>query len=243
MPPAGDGNLAREVDLGPAVVVMYGHSRIRAQNVELRHGLRRGLYARGLRGKLGAKLHEQLIFQARQPVFGRQDGVFQLLQLFGDVALARGERLLADVAVGHERKLPLGDFDIVAEHAVITHAQVADAGFFLLARFDVQKRLLAAGLDIAQTVDLLVRAGADQPALAQRKGRIVGDGVKNPGRKILQRVKTLVQPFEHRGLHAGKTRFDLRQRLRALRHAHKVAAVGRARGDARHDALEIRDGF
>ena len=160
---------------------MYGHGGIGAQNVQLRDGLCGGLYARSLRGKLGAQLHEQLILQTCQPVFGRQNGVFQLFQFFGNIAFAGGERLLADVAAWHERELTLGNFNIVAEHAVIAHAQVPDAGLFLLARLNLQKRLLATGLDIAQAVNFLVCPVADEPALAQCKRRVVGNGGEHPG--------------------------------------------------------------
>ena len=84
-------------------------------------------------------------------------------------------------------QLTLCDLDIIAEHAVIAHAQVPDAGLFLFAGLDLREHPLTAGLDGAQLVEFFVRAVADQAALAQQKRRIVHDGrvdlllAKQPG--------------------------------------------------------------
>ena len=135
---------------------MHRHGGKAAQHVQLGDGLR-GLLDAGGFGRHGLpQLGEKLIFERDDAVLGREDGALELLELLGDVALAGGERLLADIGIGDEAQLSLGDFDVIAEHAVVAHAEIPDAGLFLLPRLDLREHALAAGLDGAQLVKLLV---------------------------------------------------------------------------------------
>ena len=241
MAAGGDGNGIAEVDLGPAVVVVHRHGGKAAQHVQLGDGLR-GLLDAGGFGRHGLpQLGEKLVFERDDAVLGREDGAFELLELLGDVALAGGERLLADIGIGDEAQLPLGDFDVIAEHAVIAHAEIPDAGLFLLPRLDLREHALAAGLDGAQVVKLLVCSVADETALAQQEGRIVDDGPVDLLLEIRERVELLIDALQIRRAHPGQALFDLRQRGRALRQRGQIPARGRAGHDAGHGALKIGD--
>ena len=75
--------------------------------------------------------------------------------------------------VGDQIQLPLRDLDIVAEDAVIAHAQVPDAGCFFFARLNGGEHAGAAVLNFAELIELLVCAGANHAALAQNKWRLI----------------------------------------------------------------------
>ena len=205
-----------EVDLRLAVMIMDGDGGKAAQHVQLRDSLRRLLDAgRFPRDKLPQR-DKQVIFQRDDAVFRCQNGAFQFFEFFRDVPFAGRERLLADIAVRDQIQLALCDLDIIAEHAVIAHAQVPDAGLFLFAGLDLREHSLAAGLDGAQLVEFFVRAVADQAAFAQQKRRIVHDGRVDLLLEICQRVKLLKKRLQIRRAHPGQPLLDGRQTRRAL---------------------------
>ena len=102
-----DVQLAGEVDLRAAVILPGGQRRKIRQRVQRGHGARRALDAGGLVGQMLAHLREQLIFQRRDAVLCRQDRALELLELRGDIAFARCERLLADVGLRDLGRLAL----------------------------------------------------------------------------------------------------------------------------------------
>ncbi len=171
--PLADFDGPRKIHLGAGVVVVHSGLGKAAQHVRACHGPGSGLDPGGVVGQGLADLGKALVFQGVDPVLGREDGVFQLLELFGDIALAVDQGLLADVRVRHQAHLALGHLDVVAEDAVVAHPQVFDAGFFLLSGFDAGQHILAAGHNVAQLVDLRIKARADDAALAQGEGGIV----------------------------------------------------------------------
>ena len=126
------------------------------------------------------------------------------------------ERLLADIAVRDQIQLALCDLDIIAEHAVIAHAQIPDAGLFLFAGLDLREHPLAAGLDGAQLVELFVCTVTDEPALAQQERRIVHDGRVDLLLEICQRVKLLKKRLQIRRAHPGQPLLDGGNTRRAL---------------------------
>ena len=55
-------------------------------------------------------------------VRARYNGLM-LFQFRRDIALTRGDRLLADIGGGHFAQVGFRDFDVVAEHGVVTDFQ------------------------------------------------------------------------------------------------------------------------
>ena len=94
--------------------------------------------------------------------------------------------------VGDQIQLPLRNFDIVAEDAVIAHAQVPDAGCFFFARLNGGEHAGAAVLNFAELIELLVCAGANHAALAQNKRRLVDNRLFDELLQILQGVELLI---------------------------------------------------
>jgi hypothetical protein len=78
--------------------------------------------------------------------------------------------------VGDEAEVGLGDFDGVAEGAVVADAEVFDAGALLLGALEVGEPGFVAGGEGAEAVELGVVAVADDAAVLGVNGRFVGEG-------------------------------------------------------------------
>ncbi len=52
--------------------------------------------------EVSQQLGKKLVFQRDEALVGAEDLVFQLFEFRGDVALAAGQRLLADVGLRHQ---------------------------------------------------------------------------------------------------------------------------------------------
>ena len=57
---------------------------------------------------------------------GTEDLAFQLLEFLGDVALAAGERLLADVGLRHQIFVAVADLDEITKDVVVADLQLGD---------------------------------------------------------------------------------------------------------------------
>ena len=184
---------AAVVHAGAAVVVVHRNGRERAERIKLGNEPRRALDAHALGGHLVAQGGEEFKFERLVAVARGQDLLLEILELFGDVALAVHERLLADVRLGHELLEGVRNLDIVAKDLVIADLERADAGFFLLARLDARKQSLAAGENFVQPIDLGVVAGADEAALAHGKRRLVDERFADAPGNVRERIKLAVQ--------------------------------------------------
>ena len=81
--------------------------------------MRRLLDARELFLDMVAHLDEQVVLDLDDFFLCAENLRLEFLELFRDVALGVRERLLADVAVGHEVGAAVAHLDIVAEHLVV----------------------------------------------------------------------------------------------------------------------------
>ena len=113
-----NGDLPAEGDLGTAVAPLNSYGSERAEGVRRGNGGSGLLDPDSLGSQLLPKLGEELIFKGGQPVLCGKDLIFQLLQFLGDVALAVGKGLLADLVRRYLIHKGLGNFDIIAEDTV-----------------------------------------------------------------------------------------------------------------------------
>ena len=98
---------------------------------------RRGLRA-GSRSRSSSKSSCSSDF-CREP--SGHDLVFELLELFGEKALGADRRLLALIVRGRVLEMRLGDFDVVAENAVVADLERGDARRFALASLKIDQPL------------------------------------------------------------------------------------------------------
>ena len=229
--------LTAHVDDGPGVVVLHGHHGKGAQHVQSGHRLGGGLHPGQLVRYKPAHLLKELGLQGDGFVVGAQNAVFQVFQLLGDVALAAGEGLLADVILGHLVFVAVGHLDVIAEHPVVAGFQLGDAGALPLPGLYRGDELPAAVHVPLDLVQLLVVAVPDDVPLPDGEGRVVHNGGVNELGHVLQAVHLLAQLLEQRGLAALQQREEPRQPLEGRGQRAQLPAVGRAVDNAGHDAL------
>ena len=217
MPPLDYLQLARGVDLGHRVVVAHGSLGEGAERVEPRHGVRRGLYAVDLFRHAQAHLGEILVLQIVHPVARRQQRRLKLLELWGEIAFARNQRLLAYILLRNFFKpCGIGHVDVIAEHAVVADLQFLCAGALALARLQLLHHLRAVVPYVAQPVYLLGIARAQYTALAHGKRRLVAYRAVYLRAHIVKRVHPR-DAFELRTLKRGEQLLEPRQHRRAVR--------------------------
>ena len=227
-----NGNFPPQGDLRTAIAPLHSNGGKAAQGVCGGHGGGSLLHPGGLLGKVLPKLGENLVFQGGEPVFGGKHLIFQLFQLLGDVALAVGKGLLADIIRGHLVDKGLGHLNIITEYPVEAHLQGADAGFFPLRRFDSGDGAAAALHNVPQTVGFLAGAFADDTALPDGQGRIVHQRVFNAVGAVRQGVDGRFQLFKQGRVALLQLRLYVWQRTEASGKSQQIPAVDGAGDDA-----------
>jgi hypothetical protein len=172
-----------------------------------------------------------------------EGAVFVFAQLFGGVALAANERLLALPLRRHGVLVGLRDLDVVAEDAVVAHLERLDAGAFALPPFEVGQVPAGVARRVTERVEFLREAGSDDGGwrwiIADRRGDQRGGlaaEVEVGDETSTDRAPAFGDCFPERG-----------ERLQAAAEGDEVAwrrgsrcARGRRR-DAGQRALEVTD--
>ena len=160
-----NGQLVAVVHNGAAVVVLGRHLRQRRQHIQLGDGIGRPLDAVQLGADGLQQLSKKAVFQRDETLVGTEDLAFQLLEFLGDVALAAGERLLADVGLRHQIFVAVADLDEVAKDVVVADLQLGDAGLLPQAGLQLGQDALGVIADGTQLVHLGVVALGDDTAI------------------------------------------------------------------------------
>ena len=224
---------------GADVVVLYRGFRQRQQRVQRFERHRRLLDARNLLRDFLAHLGEQLQFQARGLLLRADDFLLDFLQLRRHIALAVRQRLLSGVARRHHFVIRLADLDVVAEHAVVLDAQVADARLLALLLLEFQNPLLAARGRGAVLIQHLGVAIADDAALGDENRRI---GVNRTGQQVgqLRQGVQRIADFLHRlTFRLAQQLADFRHLLQRRAQRQAIPRVHRLIGDLRQQALNV----
>ena len=240
MTAVGDGNFLPQRDLRTAVAPLNGHGSQTAQGIGGSHRSGGLLHPRCLLGKMLPELGKDLVFQCRQPILGGEYLIFQLLQLLGDVALAVGKGLLADVVFRHLIHKGLGYLNIIAEYPVEAHLQGADAGFFPFGGFNGGDGAGAAFHNISQPVGFFAGALADDAALPDGQGGIVHNGLLDHAGAVIQRINGLFQLLQQGGGGLAQLCLHKRQRPKTPGKPQKIPAVDGAGDHPGHHPFQIR---
>ena len=191
---------------------------------------------------------EQRRFKVLNTFLRVEDRRLVFLELGGDVALRPRQRLPPDVVVGDFGLVRPPNFDVVAEDPVVADLERLDAGALALLALQRRQVRARAGRDPTQSVELLVEAGAQHAAVAQRRRRIVddglGDGVRHVGTGVearQQAVDPAALAFLAAGL--GEQRGEIRHRFEPSAHRRHVPWRGPAGSDPSREALQIGHGL
>ena len=98
---------------------------------------------------------------------------FILFQLFGDIPLGVGQRLLADPRLGNLVLVRVADFDIITEDIVVAYLQAGNLRQLTLALLYLQQIILTGVGYLAQLVQLGTNTGLDDTALINQQRRVI----------------------------------------------------------------------
>ncbi len=162
------------VDLGLEVIALLRQRAPAEQHVDFVNGARGILDRAQVRRGCRAQVEEELVLELARAFLRAEDFRFHLLELGRDEALGVGHGLLARVVGGHGGEVGRADLDVVAEDLVVAHLERLDAGALLLAALQVGQPRLALDRRGAQFLQRGVVAGADEAALLELDGWVVG---------------------------------------------------------------------
>ena len=166
--------------------------------------------------------------------------MLHVLELLGDEPLAVHQGLLADIGVGHQVVIGLGDLDVIPEHLVVAHLQVLDAGLFPLRLFDGGHHGLAVGHDVPEVVHVAIVARFDEAALPDGEGRLLHQRPGNVLPQVLEVVDGLPQDREQGGAERSEERPEPGQLPQAAGEGHQVPGPCGAVNDAPDEPLQVR---
>ena len=169
--------------------------------------------------------------------------VLERLQLRRDVALGVLQRLTAAIVVGNLVGLPARDFDIEAVHLVVFDTQIRDARARALARFEIDQELIAVLRNIAQLVEIRIVAARDHAAVANQRGGLGRDGVRQQIETLVRRLQRGADALQRQRMrgHGRDERAQVGQRGEGIAQARQIARPRRQQREAARDALDVRD--
>ena len=186
-----DFNHAGFVHFRATVTIGHGDRRQRRQRVRARNRLRRPRDARHGRSHFLAEPFKEFVFQRGNPFGGGQNRLFQIFQFLRDKTFPVDERLFPYIAFGHLVLERVRDFDIIAEHLIISDFQRTDSGCLPFFGLHFGDNPLAAVQDMPQAVHLRIVAVPNKPAFPYGHGRLIAQRFRNPGGQVLQRVHSV----------------------------------------------------
>ena len=129
--------------------------------MHLRHVLAHGKHEFGVEAR----------FDKAYFLLGCEDFLLIFLQFLGDIALGIDECLFADPLCRHLVLIGIADFEVVTEDIIEAYLEGRDSRCVNLALLDLQKVVLAVGLDSAQFVQFGIDTGGEdiRPSLYGRR--------------------------------------------------------------------------
>ena len=227
------------MDVRLDVLVAHSHLRKSCQNIQPRHAGSRMLNAFDLRGDRAEQIVEQRALQRRKPFPRPENLVFQFFQLGRDVALRIGERLLTDKVRGNLIRKRTAYLNVIAEDAVESDLQRADARLFLHLRLKGGEIVFSAVHDAAELVHFRVRALPDHAAVLERDRRILVDQGENRIPHVFERINLRPQRREQLRPERFKEFQNLREMAAGRRERIHFARRRRPVHDTGHEPLHV----
>ncbi len=169
------------------------------------------------------------------------DPLFHALQLGREVALGAGQGLLSDVVLGDAAQLRAGDFQVVAEDAVVTDPQVRDARPRALPGLQRQHLFAAVAGVPAHRVEVGIEPGPHDPSLGGGQRQLVQERLleqRGQGREVRDRGAPLGEGLPRPRLQRQAKRGQAPQ---GVAHRPQVAGTRAPRSQQSERALEIRE--
>ena len=242
MAPVLDLERLRAVHLGPGPAALGRGPRQREERVGRGRRVGGGADGRGGAGDAAAHRLEELLLEREAPLLGGEDLLLERLQRRRGEPLAAHRRLPPLVVGRDEVEVRLRHLDVVAEHLVEADLQRADPGPLALLRLERGDDPLAVLGDGDELVELPGVAAADEPALAQRGGRLEGDRGVERRRERLEPAQPIGGPAQERRRARGEEVGEGREREERAGEGPGVPRVALPEHEAREQPLRVRHG-
>ena len=226
---------------GAAVVPVHGLLGEAGEHVQFREDAAVLLDGGDAFLDMGDEVRVQARLNLVDTAFRRDDFLFVLLQLLGDVALRVDQRLFADPLRRNLVLEGVANLDIVTENVVVSDSERGNSGALGLALLHLQEVVLAAAGKAAKFVQVLIDTFRDDRALADLGCGIRVEGVDN----LFQDFVAAYQAF-HQAVHRLAALADavLLQGLHLGEAAAQLQDLPRERlavGDAAEDAVQVAE--
>src|SRR5664280_800271 len=194
-----------------AVAAIRSERGERSEHIDFRQRQRGLPDASRLGGDGGAQLRKQAPLDLDYLLLGVEHLDLVLLQLWRGKALGVDQGLLTFVLPRREAQVRLGDLEVIAEDAVELDLQRTDTGALAFALLDLCDVLFAVTAQVAKFVESRIDSRPDDPAVRQRKRRLIFERRHEPVTQVSQFVtlrmqsqKTLSREVRQRGAHSGQ---------------------------------------
>ncbi len=179
----------------------------------------------------------------QRPALGTQGLVFKFLEFRCNKPLGIFQGLAANIV--HRRLVRLGPayFDVIPVYPVVADLQGADASAVPLPSFHIQQVLAGVLADVAQLVQLFVKALPDDPTIANHDRRVVDDGAFQKVRQFRVFTNGGRQLDDVMGVDRFQCFLQVRQGLEGIPESCEVPRSRRAQGNSRQYPLNVAHGF
>ena len=219
------------VHLGTAIVALYGLLCKARKHIHLGEDAAVHLDGGNLLLDAADELPVQAGLDGVDAVFGREDFLLVLFQLFGDITLRIHQGLLADPLRRNLVPIGVADLNIVAENVVVGYFERADAGAFRLPLLHLQEVILAACAEGAELVQFCIHARADDGALPHLDGGLGRQCSQDIGQELFAALEA-AQELSKGIRPIGQTLLDGAGEREASAQLHHLAGVRPAVGNA-----------
>ena len=223
MPAILDVEIQTVVEVGPAVVEQPGRLCQAAEDIDLREGIGGVLQGIEMREDVDAELAKSLVFEPFHAFIRTEDFVLHEFEFRSVIAFAGGGGLFADVIVGREGGVGLGDLDIISEDRVVFYLERFDAGAGDFAILEIGEPLFALRGGQAHFCKFGKEIIPENPALLERGGWFIDDGSLEVVHQFRKRAQAWQQALQQGGMLgicggfvAGDQRLHVRLDLRHL---------------------------
>ena len=241
--PLIDHELVGSVDFGAAIVPLSGEGRPTGKDIDF------GQCFGGLAQFIGPiedggdQVFKECLLAAKGVALRFEYFAFPIPEHIGGEALGIFHGLPPGVVFRHIREVAFRHFNEVTESAVVTDAEVFDAGAFLLRELKLREPLLAVTGEAAKMVELRIKAVANRPAVFDLSGGFVGQSVFQGFCECVKGVNS-GGDISYRG--AGKfeqMKGDSGQGTESVTDPAEFARVAQAVLQAPEDSLDVSNAF
>ena len=226
-------------NFGAHVFVFGGNNRQGAVSIQFGKKCRRFLNANTLFCYKGTHLLEELVLKRHGAILGTENGGFHLLELGGDVTLAIGKRLLANIILGHLVHKGFGNLNVVTKHSVVADTKRTNARFLSFFLGNLFKPRVTVIHNFAQGIEFFTVSLGNHLTLTNRKGRVFNNSGRNTRTNIVKRIEFCINARESLALGSPQKSLDFGENRSRVANGTQVFCICVTVNDTGNEAFQI----